>query len=188
MKAWLTMILGCMVLNTPMIYGEDIEEADVEFTGISTQIDEDFDGDGELDQIVVADFSDGTRQLHVMTSKGLEYINSDFMMGAMDGGVWGDPLDEISVSDGVLTIRYFGGSRERWFFNFTFQWQEDDFVLVSYSSGTFDTFDLDAPENTFFYDVVKGTITNVAGDEVGVLDMPLTIQLEDLKWENLLFI
>ncbi|MCU0340090.1 MAG: hypothetical protein MUE30_09400 [Spirosomaceae bacterium] len=39
------------------------------------------------------------------------------------GGVFGDPYDETTIQNNAFTLRFYGGSRNRWGYDYTFQYQ-----------------------------------------------------------------
>lgn len=160
-------------------------ESEIELIGVTTTVEGDFDGDGGLDSLFVVDYSDGSRELHLSTASGIRYLNSSFLLGAMDGGVMGDPLQEILFEKGSLYLSFAGGSRERWSHSFVFQWEGEDFVLVSYTTGFVDTFDLDAEDNTLQYDFRHGAILDANGVQVGTFKSTALPNMETLAWEDL---
>ena len=56
------------------------------------------------------------------------------------GGVFGDPLAEIQIKNGVLVIDHYGGSRDRWGYTHRWRHQDGDWVLIGETKSSSDTF------------------------------------------------
>lgn len=56
------------------------------------------------------------------------------LLGSQDGGMDGDPFGDLEISKGVLIISHNGGSSWKWFHADKYRAQQDDFVLIGYSS------------------------------------------------------
>lgn len=71
-----------------------------------------------------------------------------------EGGVWGDPFSELSIDDGVVIVRHYGGSNWRWYNTCRFQYRKNDWYLIgatrgSYFTGTATIEDADEEEINF---------------------------------------
>jgi hypothetical protein len=53
------------------------------------------------------------------------------------GGVLGDPLDGLEVSNGSVLLSFWGGSGERWYSKYRFQYRDKDWQLVGATEGTY---------------------------------------------------
>ncbi len=47
------------------------------------------------------------------------------------GGVFGDPFQSLKIEDGVLVLKHFGGSREKWAYTHRFGYQNKQWKLIS---------------------------------------------------------
>jgi hypothetical protein len=56
-----------------------------------------------------------------------------------EGGVWGDPLEGISVDRGSLLIDFYGGSNWRWYCKYRFRFQDNDWYLIGATLGSYFT-------------------------------------------------
>lgn len=55
------------------------------------------------------------------------------------GGVFGDPLAEIQIKNGVLIIDHYGGSRDRWGYTHRWRYQDGDWLLIGETQISHDT-------------------------------------------------
>jgi hypothetical protein len=51
-------------------------------------------------------------------------LNSD------EGGIWGDPFEEIRIERGALVIEHFGGSNWRWGITSRYRFQDNQWTLI----------------------------------------------------------
>ncbi|MDF2538795.1 MAG: hypothetical protein K0S76_1816 [Herbinix sp.] len=65
---------------------------------------------------------DGTYDLSVQ--------DDDIILRADEGGVWGDPLDSISINRGSLFMNFYGGSNYRWGYSYQFRYLEKEWILI----------------------------------------------------------
>lgn len=84
---------------------------------------------------------DGTYTRSTMADKAI--------LKADEGGVWGDPLAGISIDRGSLIVSFYGGSNDRWYGNYRFRFQDEDWYLIGATVGSF----------------YSGTMTETTGDE-----------------------
>ncbi|KXK16526.1 MAG: hypothetical protein UZ08_BCD001002740 [Candidatus Parvibacillus calidus] len=47
-----------------------------------------------------------------------------------DGGVFGDPLQELFIRNKVIHVNYFGGSTEKWAYTYKWRYQHGDWLLI----------------------------------------------------------
>ncbi len=64
-----------------------------------------------------------------------------------EGGVFGDPFEELSVDHGAVVIRHYGGSKDRWGYTHRYRYQNGQWMLVGLSFGNTDTLDLEHFDN-----------------------------------------
>ena len=65
---------------------------------------------------------DGTWQRSAVSDRAV--LNSD------EGGVWGDPFEEIRIERGALVIEHFGGSNWRWGITSRYRFQDNQWTLI----------------------------------------------------------
>ncbi|MBU7318996.1 TolB family protein [Paenibacillus oleatilyticus] len=58
------------------------------------------------------------------------------------GGVYGEPLDDLSVNNNTVLVSFHGGSSERWYSKYRFQYRDRDWVLIGYTGGSYHTMDV----------------------------------------------
>ncbi|WNR44154.1 hypothetical protein [Paenibacillus roseipurpureus] len=66
-------------------------------------------------------------------------IAKQAILRADEGGIWGDPLTEIGIDRGSVVVSFYGGSNERWYANYRFRFQNDDWYLIGATLGSFFT-------------------------------------------------
>lgn len=84
---------------------------------------------------------DGTYTRSIMADKAI--------LKADEGGIWGDPLADIYIDRGSLIVSFYGGSNDRWYGNYRFRFQNEDWYLIGATVGSF----------------YSGTMTETTGDE-----------------------
>ena len=71
------------------------------------------------------------------------FENDKIVLGGSDGGVFGDPLNGLTLNkQGSLVMNFYGGSAWRWGYTYTLQFRQDNFYLVGYTEMTSYTGDL----------------------------------------------
>ncbi len=78
----------------------------------------------------------GKRKLSIYMNGATQpnFENESAVLGADEGGVFGDPLEGLTVNKkGSLMLSFYGGSAWRWGMTFTIQFRKDNFYLVGYS-------------------------------------------------------
>ena len=70
-------------------------------------------------------------------NKWIEWKKSgNALYGSRDGGMMGDPYEQMEIKDGILLISQNGGSSWKWGFTDKYRFQEGDFYLIGYTSLT----------------------------------------------------
>jgi hypothetical protein len=68
------------------------------------------------------------------------FINSDLVRSADEGGMMGDPLAGLELKkNGVIKLTQDGGSADRWSYVDTFQFQKDDLYVIGQDNKNFNT-------------------------------------------------
>lgn len=104
----------------------------------------DLDKDGKDEKIVVYnlnkknEISDAPRRLIIYKGAGknwTEWIKSDYaILGEDEGGVAGDPFENIEVKKGILWISHYGGSNWKWSKIDKYRYQNNDLQLIGYTA------------------------------------------------------
>ncbi len=99
----------------------------------------------------------GNYQLSVQTAKAI--------LKADQGGVWGDPLEDISVNRGSLLMDFYGGSNYRWAYRYRFRYQNHGWYLIG---ATIDSYFTGTGEGTTAdYNLLTGWMTVTTVDKNG---------------------
>ncbi|MDU0204906.1 hypothetical protein ACYEXS_35765 [Paenibacillus sp. MAH-36] len=92
---------------------------------------------GTKDQVpqraLVIAFGNGNNQytFSMMAEKAILKANA--------GGIWGDPLEGISIDRGSILINFYGGSNDRWYEKYRFRFQDNDWYLIGATLGSFNS-------------------------------------------------
>jgi hypothetical protein len=70
---------------------------------------------------------------------GFSVMAENAMLKVDEGGVWGDPIEGISVDRGSLLIDFYGGSNWRWYSTYRFRYQDNDWYLIGATLGSYFT-------------------------------------------------
>lgn len=104
----------------------------------------DLNKDGIQDLAIVIEKTqeeyDATRSLLIAFGNkdhtfSLSTIADKVILGAQEGGGWGDPFDGIIIDRGSVVVSDFGGSSQRWYDKYRFRFQENDWYLIGVSMG-----------------------------------------------------
>ena len=105
----------------------------------------DLDKDG-IDELVVAyncdkknqDEESVPRELIIYKKENNEWIlweqSKNVLLASKDGGMLGDPFENLLIKNGVLSISHYGGSRWKWGYIEKYRFQNKAFYLIGYSS------------------------------------------------------
>ncbi len=78
------------------------------------------------------------------------------ILDSEQGGIWGDPFEDISIEEQSIVINHFGGSKPKWRYKHRFRLLQNDFHLVH--AKVFFASPCDYFED-FNYDLTTGKIT-----------------------------
>ncbi len=56
-----------------------------------------------------------------------------------EGGVFGDPFEELSIEKGAVVIMHYGGSRDRWGYTHRYRYQDGQWMLIGLDFGNTDS-------------------------------------------------
>ncbi|WP_339925252.1 hypothetical protein [uncultured Cyclobacterium sp.] len=60
--------------------------------------------------------------------------SSKAILKSQEGGIMGDPFEEIAIDNGILTISFSGGSSWKWFYKDKYRFQNNQFELIGHTS------------------------------------------------------
>lgn len=75
-------------------------------------------------------------------------VSADAVYDGDEGGVMGDPFQELEIKGGTVVINHYGGSRNRWGYTHVYRWQQDKWMLIGETDSSMDTLDLDFEDTT----------------------------------------
>lgn len=148
------------------VEGEPVEvEGDLNKDGISdiaaviVKIDETTDAPQRSILIALGN-SDNTYTLSV--------IGENAILGADEGGVWGDPFDSIVIDRGSIVINFYGGSNWRWYQHYRFRYQDNGWFLIGATLGSyFNTVVTEEDADEDDYNLLTGDFISKKTDEQG---------------------
>lgn len=69
----------------------------------------------------------------------LSIIAKNVVLQSDEGGIWGDPFDSLTIDRGSVLVSDYGGSNWRWYNKYRFRYQDKDWFLIGYTSGSYFT-------------------------------------------------
>lgn len=99
----------------------------------------DLDGDKVEELVAVYDTKRegdlGTeREIHIFKKKADKWDLLHKSIGAIlpsrGGGMMGEPFEDLTIENGAIVIRHFGGSREKWSYTHRYRLQKDNWFLI----------------------------------------------------------
>ena len=95
----------------------------------------------------------GSRQIYLfLNNKGnfkLAFENNSIVLGNLEGGAFGDPYEDISLSEGEFCVQDYGGSSDRWGHSYTFTYRDNKLILSTITLVGYNTFNLNGTINTY---------------------------------------
>lgn len=67
----------------------------------------------------------------------LSIIADRIVLKADEGGVFGDPFEDLSIDRGSVLVSDYGGSNWRWYNKFRFRFQDEDWYLIGATMGEY---------------------------------------------------
>ena len=106
----------------------------------------DLDNDNINELVVVyntkteKDYESVPRELIIYKLKNNKWIewkkSRQALYGSQDGGMMGDPFEQIEIKNGILLISQSGGSSWKWGFTDKYRFQAGEFYLIGYTSSS----------------------------------------------------
>jgi hypothetical protein len=67
----------------------------------------------------------------------LSIIADNVVLNTDEGGVFGDPFDDLKIERGAVVVSDYGGSNWRWYHTYRFRFQDNDWYLIGLKSGSY---------------------------------------------------
>lgn len=67
----------------------------------------------------------------------LSIIADKVVLGAEEGGIWGDPFEDLTIDRGSVVVSDYGGSNWRWYNKYRFRYQDEDWYLIGATMGEY---------------------------------------------------
>lgn len=119
----------------------------------------------------------------------LSAMSSDIVLKKDDGGMMGDPFQDLSISKGSVVLMFYGGSRDRWDITYRFRYQNGDWYLIGKTLTDFDA--LSSKSNQVDINYSTGTKVTTVVSEKGQkktasakLSSPKLWKLSELDGDN----
>jgi hypothetical protein len=114
----------------------------------------DLTGDGKNDLAVVVEFDSDQRHIYILLentdgSYTVANKSESLILERTMGGPFGDPLESVSIEDGILNIKHFGGSSGRWSYNMQFAYENGHLILVKMGVLGYSTHTINGAETIF---------------------------------------
>lgn len=100
----------------------------------------DLNKDGQAEKVlVVEDLNSSDEYSHERRLQIYHLVNGQWnlwediaggLLGSADGGMMGDPFEAITIERGVIVIKHFGGSRQKWSYTHRFRYQNKNWELI----------------------------------------------------------
>ncbi|WP_166243060.1 hypothetical protein [Paenibacillus turpanensis] len=72
-------------------------------------------------------------------SYSLSILADHVILKADEGGIWGDPFEGITINRGSIVVSHYGGSNWRWYNDYRFRYQDNDWYLIGVTTGSYYT-------------------------------------------------
>jgi len=119
----------------------------------------DIDGDENDDVAVVVEFAEenlgfNDRNIYVLCGDAegnyeVAFKNENLILGRNEGGTFGNPLEGISMENGILTIKHYGGSSLKWAYTMDFSHNGEKLALSGMKVRYHSIFTVCGEETTF---------------------------------------
>lgn len=100
----------------------------------------------EINDLKEADHAQKPRILFILMGKtaggyDLSIQSNESLMLSNDGGVFGDPLQELYIMGKTVCVDYYGGSNFKWSYTYKWRFQNSDWFLIGATHSTMDPFE-----------------------------------------------
>jgi len=129
-------------------------------TDIAAIIEIEDQGTVRREVIVIFKTNKNTHEISLQTDK--------FVLNEDEGGVWGDPLESISIEEGALVINHYGGSNWRWYTEQKLIYKDNNWYLSYIKNGTYFIGEQTSDEaDEAFFDLLTGNFSISERDKNG---------------------
>jgi hypothetical protein len=98
----------------------------------------------------------------------LSIIADNVILNADEGGVWGDPFKSLTIDRGSVVVSDYGGSNWRWYNQYRFRFQDNDWFLIGATMGDYFTGNATQEEaNEQDYNLLTGDYIFMKSNEDG---------------------
>lgn len=108
----------------------------------------DLNGDGINDVVMVVESTNKSqgeaapRSLIILLgnknkSYSLSITASKAVLLSNEGGVFGDPFENVTIDRGSVLLSFYGGSNDRWFSSYRFRYQDNGWYLIGATLGSY---------------------------------------------------
>jgi len=106
----------------------------------------DLDNDGINEKVEVINTSETTEYGTVREIRISKFRNNSWeewkssknaILNSEEGGMMGDPFQEIEIKNGILLISFYGGSSWKWSYRDKYRFQNNEFQLIGHESHSF---------------------------------------------------
>ena len=100
----------------------------------------------EINDLKEPDHAQKPRILFILMGKtaggyDLSIQSNESIMLSDDGGVFGDPLQELYIMGKTVCVDYYGGSNHKWSYTYKWRYQNNDWFLIGATHSTMDPFE-----------------------------------------------
>lgn len=122
------------------------ENTGIQELSIVSETTGDLDNDGTPERAIIYTTTESTeygnvRELQIQKKENGEWVkwfsSTSAILKDGDGGMMGDPFEGLEVKDGILQIRFFGGSSWKWSYTDKYRFQNNRFELIGYTHAYF---------------------------------------------------
>jgi len=97
----------------------------------------------EIDNLKETEHAQKPRILFILFGKlsggyNLSVQSNESIMLSDDGGVFGDPLQELYIMGKTVCVDYYGGSNFKWSYTYKWRYQQKDWFLIGATHSTMD--------------------------------------------------
>lgn len=132
------------------------------------------ESDEPVNELKEADHAQNPRILFILLADvksgfNLSVQSNESTMLSDDGGVFGDPLQELYIANKVVTVEYYGGSAEKWAYTYKWRFQKNDWFLIGATNTTMSPFDNILEKNDFNFNtgVAEHTVMSYLEEDDG---------------------
>ena len=120
----------------------------------------------------------------------LKYVDYNLIMNKNYGGTYGDPFAGVRIEDGELVISHFGGSSDKWGYEYYFNWIEKELTLTKCIEKNSNSHTMNGIRTQYYY--LLGRVEQYAFDLLGSTELlvyesrfePERISIQNIKMRS----